>query len=213
VIARVWRGWTRTADADAYVAYIDATGMASYAATPGNRGAWMLRRALDDGRTEFVTLSLWESMDAVRAFAGDDPSRAVFYPDDERSLVDRETTVTHFDVASGPPARDTARDDASPVRELRVAYTVDDFAGAVAFWNGALGLPVVEAWERDTGRGAILAAGRATLELLSADQTRSIDSIEAPGRADAASLHSSAGRSSRPGTTGTHGSWHRTGCN
>ena len=43
VIARSWRGAVRTADADAYAAYIDETGMQEYAATPGNRGAWMLR--------------------------------------------------------------------------------------------------------------------------------------------------------------------------
>jgi heme-degrading monooxygenase HmoA len=69
VIARRWRGWTRAEDADAYLAYIRETGLREYRDTPGNRGAWILRR--DDGdRVEFVTLSFWDSMDAVRAFAG-----------------------------------------------------------------------------------------------------------------------------------------------
>ena len=53
---------------------------------------------LDDGRTEVVTLSFWTSLDAVRAFAGDDVSAAVFYPEDDRFLVDRERTVTHHEV-------------------------------------------------------------------------------------------------------------------
>lgn len=99
MIARIWRGWTRAEDADAYVAYIEATGMAEYRATPGNRGAWMLQR-LEGERCEFVTLSFWDSLDAVREFAGDDPERAVFYPEDDRFLVERELTVSHFEIAS-----------------------------------------------------------------------------------------------------------------
>jgi heme-degrading monooxygenase HmoA len=107
MIARIWRGWTRAEDADAYVGYISATGIAAYHATPGNRGAWLLRRD-DGGRSEIVTLSLWESWDAVRAFAGEDVDRAVFYPEDDRYLVDREERVTHFDVlADGVPSADS----------------------------------------------------------------------------------------------------------
>ena len=73
--------------------------MAEYRQTPGNRGAHMLTRDLDDGRTEIVTLSFWDSREVVAGFAGDDISHAVFYPEDDRYLVDRETTVTHFEVA------------------------------------------------------------------------------------------------------------------
>jgi heme-degrading monooxygenase HmoA len=98
MIARTWRGWVETARADDYTKYLDKTGLAEYAATPGNLGAHLLRRDLDDGRTELVTLSFWESMDAVRLFAGDYPEQAVFYPEDDDYLVDRETTVSHFDV-------------------------------------------------------------------------------------------------------------------
>ena len=101
MIARIWRGWVRTQDRAAYVEYIERTGLAEYRSTPGNEGAWMLARDLDDGRTEIVTLSFWASRDAIRGFAGDDIEQAVFYPDDERFLVDRETTVTHFDVVAG----------------------------------------------------------------------------------------------------------------
>ncbi len=97
MIARVWRGWTVRADADAYVEYLRETGLKEYRATPGNRGAWILRR--DDGeRTEFVTLSFWDSLDAVRGFAGDDVGRAVFYREDDRFLVERELTVTHYEL-------------------------------------------------------------------------------------------------------------------
>jgi len=99
VIARMWRGWVRTEDSDVYVDYVERTGMSEYRRTPGNRGAHMLTRDLDDGRTEIVTLSFWDSREVVAGFAGDDISRAVFYPEDDRYLVDRETTVTHFEVA------------------------------------------------------------------------------------------------------------------
>ena len=68
--------WRRRADADAYGNHIRDTGFAEYGLTPGNRGAWLLRR--DEGeRSEFITLSLWESEDAIRAFAGDDIEAAV----------------------------------------------------------------------------------------------------------------------------------------
>ena len=73
------------------------TGVAGYASTPGNRGVWMLRRDLD-GVTEFVMFTLWDSMEAVQGFAGDDPETAVFYPEDDRFLVERDLRSRHFDV-------------------------------------------------------------------------------------------------------------------
>jgi heme-degrading monooxygenase HmoA len=98
MIARSWRGAVRTADKEAYAAYIDETGMQAYARTPGNHGAWMLTREVGE-LTEFVTFSLWDSIDAIRAFAGDDYATAVFYPDDDRYLVERDPTCTHWEVA------------------------------------------------------------------------------------------------------------------
>jgi heme-degrading monooxygenase HmoA len=99
VIARTWRGWTRIEDADAFLDYVERTGGRASRATPGNLGFYILRR--DDGdRTEFVTMSLWESLDAIRAFAGDDLA-AVFYDEHDRYLVDRERFVTHYELV-GP---------------------------------------------------------------------------------------------------------------
>ncbi len=68
--------------------------MQEYAATPGNRGAWMLTREIGE-LTEFVTFSLWETLDAIKAFAGEDYETAVFYPEDDRYLVERDLTCTH----------------------------------------------------------------------------------------------------------------------
>ena len=106
MIARTWRGAVRTTDAERYADYIRDTGMAAYAATPGNRGAWMMRRDLEGDLTEFATFSLWDSMDAVRTFAGEDPEAAVFYPEDDAFLVERDTRVRHYVVTN--EARPTA---------------------------------------------------------------------------------------------------------
>jgi heme-degrading monooxygenase HmoA len=65
------------------------TGIEHYRSTPGNLGASILYRQIDD-RTEIVTFSLWESMDSVRGFAGDDPSKEVYYPEDDRFLIERD---------------------------------------------------------------------------------------------------------------------------
>jgi nitroimidazol reductase NimA-like FMN-containing flavoprotein (pyridoxamine 5'-phosphate oxidase superfamily)/heme-degrading monooxygenase HmoA len=96
-IARTWRGAVRRADASAYAAYVRDTGLVEYAGTPGNRGAWILRR--DDGElAEIVTLSFWDDLESIRAFAGDDIETAVFYPEDDRYLVRRETKAVHYEV-------------------------------------------------------------------------------------------------------------------
>lgn len=102
MIARIWRGAVRQDDRDAYTEYMQQTGVAEYERTPGNRGVWMLRRDVDD-RTEFVMFTLWDSLDAVKAFAGEQYEHAVFYPEDDRFLVDRDLTSTHFDVAAHVP--------------------------------------------------------------------------------------------------------------
>jgi heme-degrading monooxygenase HmoA len=98
MIARIWRGVVRRDDAEAYVNYIVNTGMAEYQSTPGNQGAWMLRRDDDGDRSEIVTFSLWDSRDSIRAFAGDDIDQAVFYPEDDHFLLERDLAVRHYDV-------------------------------------------------------------------------------------------------------------------
>ncbi len=103
MVVRTWTGWTRTADADAYAAYMDEMALPGYTGTPGNRGVLMLRRELPDGRTEFTMVTAWESWDSIRAFAGDEPEQAVFYPRDEALLVDRDLTVRHYEVYGSAP--------------------------------------------------------------------------------------------------------------
>ena len=99
MIARIWRGATREADKDLYLEYLRDTGIAEYRATPGNLGVLVLRR-VGEGKASFLLLTLWESEAAVRAFAGADIDRAVYYPEDEAFLLDRGETVEHFEVVS-----------------------------------------------------------------------------------------------------------------
>ena len=97
MIARIWRGRTRAAQADAYLAYLEATGLKDYAATPGNRGVRVLRRIAGD-EAEFLLITFWDSLDAIRAFAGPDIETAIYYPEDDAYLLGREPTVTHYEV-------------------------------------------------------------------------------------------------------------------
>jgi heme-degrading monooxygenase HmoA len=97
LIARIWRGVTRAEHIDEYLDYLERTGLGEYRDTPGNIGVTVLRRVAGD-RAEFVLISYWESMDAIKAFAGDDPERAVYYPDDDRYLLEKVPTVDHYEV-------------------------------------------------------------------------------------------------------------------
>ena len=71
------------------------TGIEGYQRTPGNRGAWRV----EGDQAEFITVSFWESRAAIEAFAGQDIEKAIFYPDDERFLIERDLTVHHYEVA------------------------------------------------------------------------------------------------------------------
>ena len=102
MIARVWRGAVRAGRGDAYAAYLDATGVRDIRATPGNQGVLVLRRDAP-AQTEFTFISLLDSMDAIRHFAGDDVERARYYPEDREFLLHLEPTVTHHSVVATLP--------------------------------------------------------------------------------------------------------------
>lgn len=95
------------------------------------------------------------------------------------------------------------------IHELRIALTVDDYDAAVAFYRDALGLAEVEAWDRPNGRGTILEAGRATLELFDRPQAETLDLIEVGRRVSGTvrlALHvdDAAGAASQLVTAGAH---------
>lgn len=97
MIARLWRGWSPTWDADALAGQLSGTVVRCCRGTPGNRAAYLLRRG-DGDRTEFLVLSFWESLDAVAAVVGEDLERAAAWPD-ERFHVEPE--VIHYAVWEG----------------------------------------------------------------------------------------------------------------
>ena len=103
MIARSWHGRVPTSKAEAYHAYLRRTGLADYGATPGNRGVQVLRRTEGD-TTHYLLITLWESYDAIRAFAGEDHERARYYPEDDEYLLEREPFVTHYEVLAGASA-------------------------------------------------------------------------------------------------------------
>jgi heme-degrading monooxygenase HmoA len=101
VIARIWHGRTPRAKADAYLAFLEARAIPDYTSVAGNRGAYVLRR-LEGEVAHFLTLSLWDSMAAIEAFAGADVARAKYYPEDGEFLLEFEPEVRHYDWSDGP---------------------------------------------------------------------------------------------------------------
>ncbi len=97
MIARTWRGVVRAEDGHAYLEVVARTGLPASRATPGNVGFYVLQRPAGD-RAEILTISLWTSMDAISAFAGPDVSRAVFFPEDDAYLVERDLRADHWEV-------------------------------------------------------------------------------------------------------------------
>jgi heme-degrading monooxygenase HmoA len=101
MIARTWHGAVRAEDAERYHRYLLDTGLRDYRHTAGNRGVYVLRR-VEGEVAHFLLLTLWDSWEAIRAFAGNDPERARYYPEDERFLLELEPTVTHYEVLDPP---------------------------------------------------------------------------------------------------------------
>ena len=97
MIARTWHGRVPAAKADTYHEYLLRTGVADYAGTPGNRGVYVLRR-VEGEVAHFLLITYWESVDAIKRFAGEDYERARYYPEDDDFLLEREPFVTHYEV-------------------------------------------------------------------------------------------------------------------
>jgi len=101
VILRRWTGKVPTERAQEYVRYVAGTGISEIGATSGNLGNQITLRDLGDGTTEISALSWWTGMDAIRAYAGDDPERAHYYPEDDLYLIDKPDFVEHHLVVVG----------------------------------------------------------------------------------------------------------------
>ena len=104
MIARWWAGSVSREKGAEYLAYLEQTGVASLRSTPGNRGVYVFQREVGDA-VESIVLSLWDSLDSIKAFAGDDVDRARYYPRDPEFLFYLSEHVTHFEAKGWlPPA-------------------------------------------------------------------------------------------------------------
>jgi len=101
MIARLWHGSTTRENADAYETLLKTKILPGIHRVKGNAGAYLLRRDLTDG-VEFATLTLFESLDAVRAFAGKDYEVAVVSPEARKLLSRFDQRSLHYDVVMRP---------------------------------------------------------------------------------------------------------------
>ena len=105
MICRMWHGRTPRSKADAYAAFLLMRAIPDYRAVPGNLDVTILRR--DEGDvTHFQTVTHWLSLDAIRAFAGEDVLEARYYPEDKDFLLEFEPQVQHFEVVAQKPIRE-----------------------------------------------------------------------------------------------------------
>ena len=128
MIARSWDGETRAQDGDEYVEYLRRTGVADLTSTVGNLGVFVLRREEGD-RACFRLVSLWESMDAIKRFAGDDPERARYYPEDERFLLALPPGVEHYEVVIRTGGSHGLGEGKALAEELRAIWQGDAWHG------------------------------------------------------------------------------------
>jgi len=101
MIARIWQAKTRPGLGEAYQSYLEKTGLKDYRATPGLKQLLVLRRELGD-QTEYLLITIWEDLEAIKRFAGPTPELAVYYPDDDEFLAPGELRpeVVHFNLVS-----------------------------------------------------------------------------------------------------------------
>jgi heme-degrading monooxygenase HmoA len=97
MIARLWHGRVPAALAAAYRQFLNGRAIPDYRSVPGNISVHVLERQEGDV-THFITLTFWDSLDSIRAFAGDDLEKAKYYPEDADFLLEFEPRVIHYEV-------------------------------------------------------------------------------------------------------------------
>jgi uncharacterized damage-inducible protein DinB/heme-degrading monooxygenase HmoA len=158
MIARSWDGFTRASQAEEYADYVRRTGFRDLSSTAGNRGVWVLRRR-EGERERFRVLSLWDSMDEVRRFAGDDPERARYYPEDERFLDALDPNVQHFEVVAEAGERPASGEAAALAAELGALAEGDA-------WHGPALDALLDGVDAATAAARPIPGGHTILELV-----------------------------------------------
>lgn len=104
MIVRLWRGQANVANAEAYEQFVTTRVFAGLSAIEGHRGAYLLKRPVGDA-VEVIAITLWDSLDAIRTFAGDAIDRAAVEPEARAVLSDFDDFVRHFELAYGTSCR------------------------------------------------------------------------------------------------------------
>jgi heme-degrading monooxygenase HmoA len=97
MVTRIWHGATPVGKSDEYLDLMRTVAIRDYRSTPGNQGAYALRRIQGD-TAHFLMVTFWESEEAIRAFAGDDIGRAKYYDFDKDFLIELEPHSVHYEM-------------------------------------------------------------------------------------------------------------------
>ena len=96
-ITRTWHGRTRAEHSDDYLEFLERTGVPDYERIDGNLSIKILRR-IEGDVCHFWTVTEWDSIDSIKAFAGEDLEKAKYYPEDKEYLLEFEPTVTNCET-------------------------------------------------------------------------------------------------------------------
>lgn len=99
MIVRIWHGRTKRSSSDEYSRFLEDRAIPDYRSVPGLIEVKVLRRDVGDV-THFLTVTHWESEEAIRSFAGLDVLKAKYYPEDSDFLLEFEPEVQHFEVVA-----------------------------------------------------------------------------------------------------------------
>ncbi len=97
MVVRMWHGMVPAGKARAYREFLNERAIPDYQSVPGNISVHILERQEGDV-THFITMTFWENVNAIRAFAGENIEQAKYYPEDKDFLIEFEPKVIHFEV-------------------------------------------------------------------------------------------------------------------
>jgi heme-degrading monooxygenase HmoA len=97
IITRIWHGITKAEHADSYLAYLEQSGIPGYKQTEGNLSVEVWR-SMEGNICHFCTVTEWQSLEAIKKFAGDDYEKAKYYPEDKQFLLEFEEHVRHYET-------------------------------------------------------------------------------------------------------------------
>ncbi|MBS1802613.1 MAG: antibiotic biosynthesis monooxygenase [Acidobacteria bacterium] len=99
MIARIWHGYTKPEDADGYESTLKPELLPGIGKVPGYRGGYVLRRSMD-GEVEFITIMIWESIDAIKAVAGANYTASIIPENRLKYLSRYDSHAAHYEIQS-----------------------------------------------------------------------------------------------------------------